>query len=333
MKGVKLTILNPDGLIVSSSRDFRSFFGCGDDMGNKNIRDLLVLDIETIDSKKNDIILEKIPLKSSTSQSVDLFIHPLKDAEKNTLAFIVIVNGTKKLLNDIEFDDENLCHLDRLTHIGQLSASIAHEIRNPLAGIQTTAKVLRGKLDTDEKKEYIDVIVEEIARLEGIIKSLLDFARPGEPRFSKIDLKEVFRKTLFFVNAEIGNKRIRFIENYPSENALITADPEQLRQAFLNIMLNAIAAVSEKGEIVLTVEPAKSKGVEYYCATLKDNGTGMLAEDIGKIFKPFYTTKAKGLGLGLCVTKKIIEDHSGFIEVESQKGKGTEFRIYLAKES
>jgi signal transduction histidine kinase len=146
------------------------------------------------------------------------------------------------------------------------------------------------------------------------------------------DLRDILRRTLRLVQPEMEKKKIVFSESYPDGALRLSADPEQLRQVFLNILLNAVAAVDAGGSISLKVdETAKDRKV-YHAVTIRDSGTGMLPEEAANLFKPFYTTKAKGLGLGLHVTKKIVDDHDGSIEVDSKKGEGTSFRILLFKE-
>ncbi|MCK5708832.1 MAG: GHKL domain-containing protein [Candidatus Aureabacteria bacterium] len=329
----KLAVLNLDNKIVSASAAFQEFFKINILKDETTLQDIFLISDKDIINPDNDLSLTGVNLRNDPNEKVDLFFHNLKDTEDNILAVILTVHNSKLTENTIGFDHESLCHLDRLTHIGKLSANIAHEIGNPLGGILAAAHGLKGKLKNNSEIEYIDMIIDDIASIKNTIESLRDFARRSKPNFIKSDLREVLKRTLFLVMPEIQKKKIDFKKIYPEEALLLKADPEQLRQVFLNILLNAVAAVNEKDSISLEVISKKrDNGKDYFLITIKDSGHGMLPNELTEIFKPFFTTKAKGLGLGLPVTKKIVEDHDGYIEVESDKDIGTQFKIYLLKE-
>ncbi|MBN1521927.1 MAG: hypothetical protein JW928_05275 [Candidatus Aureabacteria bacterium] len=333
MNHVRLAVLDPGGMIVSSSQSFRDSFQEAFSGTARNIMEILDFDIRTVNHNRIDHAYTNIPVKNASSRTVDFFLHSLHDDQKKLLAFIMTLHESNNLKSVMDFNEENLCHIDRLTHIGKLAAGIAHEIGNPLGGILAAAHGLKKKLKDEPQKEYINMIIQDIASIKNTIESLRDFARRSKPRFVKTDLRDVLKRTLFLVLPEIQKKNVRFIERTPEAPLEINADPEQLRQVFLNILLNAVSAVQIDGQITLSISlTTRQNHKNYYLVTVRDNGPGIDADDISIIFRPFYTTKAKGLGLGLCVTKKIVEDHDGFIEVESERSKGTTFNVYLLKE-
>jgi len=333
MKDVKLAVLNMDGIVVSATDAFQNFLGIDIKKSQIRISDLLDVTTEDILKNSDDTFSKQVCLKNDHDANIHLFAHSLKDEGNRVLALIITISDTVNKEGSFDFDDENLCHLDRLTHIGKLSANIAHEIGNPLGGILAAARGLKRKLLNDDEKEYIDMIIDDIGSIKNTIESLRDFARRSKPNFISTDLRQILKRTLFLVMPEIQKKNVEFVEQYPDGALNIKADPEQLRQVFLNILLNAVAAVGHNGTLTLIVSSSENRmGKSCLLISIKDDGIGMSDEEKTHIFKPFFTTKAKGLGLGLCVTKKIVEDHDGYIEVESQKDAGTQFKIYLLKE-
>ena len=223
-----LAVLNMDGSIVSASSNFQTFFNIDLTKHPANIQDILSFNINDIRKNEKDNLFLAIPMKSNNGKAVDFFVHSLKDAEGKVLALILTVLDPSHLKNDIPFDDENLCHLDRLTHIGKLSANIAHEIGNPLGGILAAAHGLKKKLRNTDEREYIDMIIDDIAAIKNTIESLRDFARRSKPKIVKSDLREILKRTLFLVQPEIQKKKIQFVESFPDRPTHIKVDPEQM---------------------------------------------------------------------------------------------------------
>ena len=215
---------------------------------------------------------------------------------------------------------------ERLASLGRLASGVAHEIRNPLSAIKGFAQYFRDKFQTgSEDRSYADIMIQEAERLNRVIDGLLDFARPRELDARPHPLSQILERPLQLIRTDLDRKGISLTTSIPE--VLVRADPDQMTQAFLNIFLNSIDAMEEGGElrVAATMRPEEGRAE----IRIADNGTGISPEDLPRIFDPFFSTKKKGTGLGLAITAKIIEAHQGDISVESRRGKGTTFKIYL----
>jgi len=214
--------------------------------------------------------------------------------------------------------------------VGQMAAGLAHEIKNPLAGIKVSMEVLADELDLEqEDQELFARVINEINRMERLLKNLLNFARPPQPHFDLVDINQLLDYTirnLEVTAARSENREISFSRNFAENLHQIEADSSQLQQIFLNIFLNAIESMQNAGQIV--VYTAREEG-DRIRIEIADNGAGMPEETVDKIFTPFFTTKSKGTGLGLAICKRLIDQHQGFIEAASQQNIGTKFTIIL----
>lgn len=211
---------------------------------------------------------------------------------------------------------------EKMAAVGQLAAGIAHEIRNPLAGISGSIELLSQKNETEEDKKLSKIILREIDRLNNLITEFLDYSRPEKPPTEKVDLSKLLKEILQSV--KLGEKKSVLFKDDLQAVQVLGHEPK-LRQAFLNIIVNALQAMEKAPNPELKVSCRKS-GNEIIVA-IKDNGIGMSAETQKRMFEPFHTTKPKGTGLGLAVTHKILEAHRAAVSVQSQVGLGTEFLI------
>jgi PAS domain S-box-containing protein len=228
-----------------------------------------------------------------------------------------------------EFKDlqERLIRSEKLAVLGQLAGGVGHELRNPLGVIKNAVYYLNMALENPDAKikEMLDLLQREVIKSEHIISSLLDYARTHPPTRSEVALNEVIQQTLSLIEVpEDIQVKIQLDEMLP----LILADPGQLDQIFGNIIINSIQAMPEGGH--LSIE-TRQENDEWLAVSIADTGTGILPENIAKIFEPLFTTKSKGIGLGLAITKTLIEGHGGTIEAESEGelGKGSVFTIRL----
>jgi PAS domain S-box-containing protein len=226
--------------------------------------------------------------------------------------------------------EETLQRAEQMKLVGEWATALAHEIKNPLAGIKVSVEVLSEELELEEDKQVVQRAVEEIKRIENLLKSLLNFAKPPKPQLIQTDLNELLDKTAAFslkqptVPQNTGGI-LHIVKEFAPDLPRILADPMQLQQIFLNLLLNSIEAMPDGGTLSLktTHDPvARNARIE-----IADTGKGMEPAVQEKIFEPFFTTKKKGSGLGLAVTKRLIEQHSGDIHLTSESGKGTVFVI------
>jgi PAS domain S-box-containing protein len=230
---------------------------------------------------------------------------------------------------------EEILRMDRLVSLGKLASGIAHELRNPLAGIKTTAQALGEELSGDDsRREYLNRITKEIDRLNEMLKTFFSFAKPQKLNLVYCSVQDIINEIIPFLVREIADKGIRFIEAYHPQLPKIKVDKTQMHQAFLNLFLNAIQAMPDGGELKIeanpiTSNPADGSRKNFLKVVVSDTGRGIPSSIVNKIFDPFFTTKSKGIGLGLSITYQIIKKHEGTIKVESKWESGTSFIINL----
>ena len=238
-------------------------------------------------------------------------------------------------LTNIYKIQEEILRMDRLVSLGKLSSGIAHELRNPLAGIKTTSQALSEEMSEDDpRREYLTRITKEIDRLNDLLKTFFSFAKPQKLNLVPCHIKDIINEIIPFLIKEIADKGIRFTEDYHPQLSKIKVDKSQMHQVFLNLFLNSIQAMSEGGELRIEVTPQNSAPGDgakqnFVKAVISDTGRGIPPHLIHKIFDPFFTTKPKGIGLGLSIAYQIINKHGGSISVESRWEKGTSFVIHL----
>ncbi|MFQ5512516.1 MAG: ATP-binding protein [Candidatus Krumholzibacteriia bacterium] len=225
---------------------------------------------------------------------------------------------------------------DRLRVLGQLSAGVAHEIRNPLTGIATSAEVLGGKLRGQEDElKYIRAILDEIGRLDEIIRNLLSFAKPAAPQLGSCALADLSQRVAGLLSDEARRKGIRLAVEDGLKYRRCRADANQLTSVLLNIVLNSIHACETGDEVKIILrneEPPQAQGRAFASIEVVDSGCGVPEEVRGNLFEPFVTTKTNGTGLGLAISQQIIEDHNGDIRCDFLK-RGTRFTIRLPMEA
>jgi len=230
---------------------------------------------------------------------------------------------------------EEILRMDRLVSLGKLASGIAHELRNPLAGIKTTAQALGEEMSGDDsRREYLNRITKEIDRLNDLLKTFFSFAKPQNLNLVHCHIKDIINEIIPFLIKEIADKGIRFIETYHPQLPKVQVDKTQMHQVFLNLFLNAIQAMPSGGELKIQASPILLTSVEgfkqnFIKVVISDTGRGIPPHIVQKIFDPFFTTKPKGIGLGLSITYQIIKKHGGTVKVESQWEKGTSFIINL----
>jgi len=219
---------------------------------------------------------------------------------------------------------------DRLASIGEMATGIAHEIKNPLAGISGAITVLADDFSEDDpRKEVIGQILDQIARLNKTATDLLYFGRPGKPEFTYVDINALVKDTLFFVAQHPEARNIHRVKELTRDLPPAWADAKQIQQVMFNIIINAIQAMEDGGTLSVMTELVRRDECDFIRIQVQDTGTGIPAADLGKIFVPFHTTKNQGTGLGLPICRQLIEQHGGRIDVESRLGDGTLFTIEL----
>jgi signal transduction histidine kinase len=229
--------------------------------------------------------------------------------------------------------DAEMVQAEHLATMGELAAGVAHEIRNPLAGIAGAIEIITKDFPKDHPdREILEDLREEVRRIEKVLNNLLAYARPKPPQFGLADLKETVARTLQLARQQTGNKKVEFSIQIPSSLPHFHMDSEQLHQVLLNLVLNGIQAIEREGRISITAGVKKSEGPgrpEVVEISVADTGSGMSPETLERIFRPFYTTKRGGTGLGLSLCRRIISQHGGTLTAESQLNKGSRFVIRI----
>jgi signal transduction histidine kinase len=233
---------------------------------------------------------------------------------------------TMEDVSDIKALTAQLIRADRLAAMGELTAGVAHEVRNPLGVIRASVQLLDdAQVDQARIHEAAEVIKQEIDRLDRVIKALLDFGRPSKPTLVKTDIASVLDDVVLFTNRFAKQHGVHIEERFEAELPDVHGDPDQLKQVFLNLVTNAVQAIGDtEGLIVIET---RSEG-DYVEIAVIDDGPGISIQDLPKVFDPFFTKRAEGTGLGLTIVHRIIDEHEGHIEVESS-GAGTVFKVSL----
>ncbi len=300
---------------------------------NKDCQEVLNLNIlgesifkKCLLEKKNisqEIILEEKGLKKKI---LDLNSSFLTDESGEITGVVAVIRDVTEI-NDL---NEEVARHKRLAALGKLSSGIAHEIRNPLSSIRGLAQFVYNSFSkTDERKEDLNTIIQEVDRLNKLVVQVLDFAKLKKPNLTRFSLNDLIRKITELLKLEIKKKQIKFSLELSPDISQIQADEDQVRQVLMNVVINAIQAIPKKGEIKIKTEKTLLKGESAVKLIIKDSGIGITEKDFNQIFDPFFSTKEQGSGLGLSIVYKLIEAHQGEIKVESKEGKGTKLVIFL----
>jgi len=300
---------------------------------NKDCQEVLNLNIlgesifkKGLLEKKNiiqEIILEEKGLKKKI---LDLNSSFLTDESGEITGMVAVIRD----VTEIKDLNEEVARHKRLAALGKLSAGIAHEIRNPLSSIRGLAQFVYNSFSkTDERKEDLNTIIQEVDRLNKLVVQVLDFAKLKKPNLTPLSLNDLIRNIAELFKLEIKDKQIKFDLELSPDISQIQADEDQVRQITMNVIINAIQAIPKKGEIKIKTESALLKGEPAIKLIIEDSGIGITEKDFSQIFDPFFSTKDKGSGLGLSIVYKLVEGHQGEIKVESKEGKGTRFVIFL----
>ncbi|MDK2821595.1 MAG: two-component system, NtrC family, sensor histidine kinase HydH [Clostridia bacterium] len=227
------------------------------------------------------------------------------------------------------YPDEDRDYLtEKMAICGELAAGMAHEIRNPLTSVRGFLQLLQNKFDPESaEQEYFTIMLSELERINNIIKEFLTLSKPSEPQLKITSFSQLLNECLLLIEQEAIMNEVRLTHYIPEELPLLCLDSGQIKQVILNITSNAIHAAGSGGQVIIR---SYLEGEEVV-TTIEDNGSGISKEQQQLIFEPFYTTKKDGTGLGLTLSKRIIESHGGTISFTTEIGKGSKFKITLPK--
>ena len=268
---------------------------------------------------------------------------PREDISGRKLGTIVSfadITGVRKMQQEME-------KMNRYSTVAAIASAVAHEIRNPLAGIKTITQAIEEELDeTDEKKESIGRVIKQIDRLNVLLTDFFTYARPPKPRKAKVSIQMIIEEIRPLVHARLLKNNISFMEKYEENLPRLVVDPHQIQQVFLNLMLNSIEAVGANGFIELRAEfvdeddtwfdnfmvPSLKNNMKYVVIHFRDNGCGVPDELANKVFEPFFTSKHEGSGLGLAIVYRILKENNANIFLENRMEKGTTFILFFGVE-
>ena len=251
-----------------------------------------------------------------------------KQVDERTRDLTISNVNLKNEIRERKRIQSKLIRSERLAGIGELAAGIAHEIRNPLGNISSSAQYSMRKFEMDSSlKRYFEIIVEESRKANAIIKGLLDFANPREMKFQTGSIDKVIDSVLTSVEGRNKESKVSVVTQSTDGNIEVKFDKKWLEQALLNFVLNAIQSMPFGGVLTITEEFDKTKNLIKII--ISDTGNGIAKEDLKKIFDPFYTTREDGVGLGLSLAHQIIQDHNGELQIDSELGEGTDVTVSL----
>ena len=321
-EGVRMEILEalPTGVMLADSSGSVVY-------ANRAALDYLGIDERGLGDINVDGLMERDSARKETlmrtrgNDRITIRLSQASLADGGSVVFLTDISEIHQLQKEI-------LKMDKLASVGELTSGIAHEIRNPLAGIKTTAQALNEELPpNDHRKAYVSRIIMEIDRLNKLLLTFFDFARPRELSIHSCDLKKIIENAVYMIKDSARESRVQVIEFYPPKKVQLKADPSLMQQVLMNIFLNAIQAMDNGGRMEIHLND-RDDHVEI---TIADTGKGIPENVRGRIFDPFFTTKPKGIGLGLSITYRIVKMHSGIVTFASGPG-GTTFVVTLPKD-
>ncbi len=271
---------------------------------------------------------------------INFSIVPREDMSSKQVGYIISFSD----MTELTYIRKEMERMNRLATVAEIASAVAHEVRNPLAGIKIMAQSIQEHPDNvEELMECSSRISKQVDRLNQLLTDFFTYARPVTPRRIPTTIESILADIKPLLTNKLLKKNISLSENFPATPYHIKVDPNQLQQVFLNLFLNSIDAIGENGEIVIEIGPSDTtllkrfrqkhptvlEGNKYIQVLFADNGKGIPSDEIENIFEPFFTTKKNGVGLGLSIVYRILTENKAAILVESKKGKGTAFTMFF----
>lgn len=268
--------------------------------------------------------VEEPPFRESDLEMFQILARQSMAALENARLYAEQLDYVRK----VEESQKALLQAEKMAAAGRLSASIAHEVNNPLQAVQNCLHLAgREDLPEEKRREYFDLARTELERLMLTVRRMLDFYRPGASSLEEVDLAEMLQYIISLMSKQLSEASVKVLVDFPSQISTIKAVRSQIQQVFINLILNATDAMPEGGDLRITARPSNT-GVEIF---FQDNGKGVPVEKQANIFEPFFSTKDGGTGLGLTVSYNIITAHGGVLELIPDRRSGACFRIFLPK--
>jgi PAS domain S-box-containing protein len=263
---------------------------------------------------------EVVPLPDGTSKIFDTIKVPLFHEDGSREGLVIIGRD----ITSLRQAEERLSRTEKLSVVGELSASVAHEIRNPLTSLKGFVQLLQ--MEDDKHQDYYQIMLDELNRINHIVGELLLLAKPQHLKYTQMAIQKVLNDVISLLAVEATLYNVQIEVDFPKEDIIIECEPNQLKQLFINVIKNSIEASQNDSTISISLVRIEQDKISI---TVKDNGCGISKELLEKIGEPFYSSKEKGTGLGLTVSFKIVQSHNGTINFDSEIGTGTLVNITL----
>ncbi|HZV36097.1 MAG TPA: ATP-binding protein [Verrucomicrobiae bacterium] len=336
--------LNCGVIVLDERRKVSGFNSQAEQLTGLKASNILGHDPESLPAPLQSLLAETFSGSHKPVSNTQVMLRDAKGAEFAVLACTTPTRNAKGkfagcvlVLNNVSAIrkwEGNMRRLDRLHSVGTLSASMAHEIKNAFVSVRTFVDLL---LEKNKEMELAGVVRQELGRIDSMVRQMLKFSGPAKPLMTSVQLHMVLSKSLLLIQHLLDDKKIQLTRSFEASPDLMKGDPDQLEQAFLNLFFNAMDAMDAKGRLEVTTRLLPSntkieglrapKGTRYVEVVVRDSGIGIPAENMGRLYEPFFTTKPEGTGLGLAITRRIIEEHNGIISVQSELKKGTAFSV------
>jgi two-component system sporulation sensor kinase A len=330
--------MDRDGVVTSWNRAAEKIYGwTSDDMIGQPLDRLRAPDRDTaaamreIDRRvRNGEVVEHVETERVHRDGKRMTVHvtrtALYDPEERLLGIMSMehdVTGLREM-------ETKLREQECLAAVGQLAASVAHEIKNPLAGIRGACEIISDGFAPEEpKKELAEEVLRQVDRLNRTVQELLIFARPQRLKPAVVDLNEMLRRVLNLLEDDDATRHVEFVRAFDPGLPAILVDPQQVEQVFFNVVLNAIQFQEGPGRVEITT----GSGDGHVRVSVRDVGPGIPDDVLEHVFEPFFTTRARGTGLGLAIVKKIVEGHGGSVDIDTEVGRGTTVTVHFPLET
>lgn len=320
--------VDTDFIVQSVNKEGKQMFQDIESLENKNIVKLFKRSknlenlLREVISQNKKLSNKELQLELVTDQIfyVRLTAYPLYNILNHIEGVVIVLEDISKI-RELE---NQMKRAEKLSAVGELASGVAHEIRNPLGIIKTIAQTIREDYDDEKFKEAVGIIIHEVDRANTVIKGILNFAKPNIQEKREHSIDKIIKEVLILTKKYVENNNVT-IEYDKIDDKILYVDSDQLKQAFINIIFNAVQAIEGSGKIYINLQVENN----YVVICFKDTGKGIERIKLEKIFEPFYTTKSSGTGLGMSISHRIIEDHNGYMEVASELNNGTTISIYL----
>lgn len=277
----------------------------------------------------------KLVLKVRDAAGSEMVEHirmsPGKELEELDEHINRLIRRINKAHEDLQKNRLLLEQSNKFAAIGKIAPALAHEIRNPLTSVKLLIYSMMQEEDLGKEKLHdFEIISHEISRVEGFLQNFLKYARPAKPQLQSVEIEPVIQEVLYLMSAQLKQNNIQVMENYSTKGSFIQVDPDMIKQILMNLILNAIESMGNKGEMnILTRIKPDQKNKQFLEISISDSGPGIPQEIVDTLFDPFVKGKDQGIGLGLSISQRIAEQHQGWISATNNSGKGASFIIHL----